>query len=914
MAVVECDPIRSPEHLQEALRYIMKETKTYKDLIHGENCDPATAYDDFSLVKKLHGKEGNILAHHITQNFKIGETDYKTANEIGRRFAEAAFPGYQYVLVTHIDREYMHNHIILNSVHPTTGYKYLSNKESLAELRRISDRLCKENGLSVIEQTEKKPEAVAAVDRAMDKSRNIKEFCENMREQGYIVKVTQKNITLIKAEAEGKSRGTRLDTLAKHYGYHYSKKYIESYFSQLSTASPKEAEQINEELQDRRKKFDDKRKSFIKNVAASDAAKETQGREWKRYERFRLSDGARQIMSLKQSMLHSPSFSSFAVRAFMFLLAYSDKKARNEYKQFFARNKSLPSKMDVVECDKADRKTFGNVSYRRLIEAQGENISIRISPEKISNLYGIKAFYSGTVYNDGYAKITFKKNKENVLEIEKALEIKNIKDYEIEKKSTDAIKKPQFEKSKHFGNITYGRLVLLDNGEKESIWIDEEEQKKLVNAKFLYSGIIYNNGKIKITFCKADQDSLRTLLNIKNMEKRKVKIPRKQSIGNVSYQELKEREGEIKEIRLPADQLHQIRKAKLDFAGYVYDSGFIKIAFEVKNTEKVLEALDITDLSELAIKPFNGVKGSNKEQFGNIAYSDLITSEGENFVCKIPKEAIPLLKPLLKPYSGVLFESGFCKVTFKKSDLDAFQDALEGVANLQKNQITKRKPYKTFGNIPYSELTKSEGENITIRIGADKIPLLCNVQMLYSGILNKDGTAKVTFKKENQRQIEEAFGENIEKITIRRPPEGELYTLFVDKAEKEAIIGEGFYCTAASYGNQFKIAVRSEDLSAITALIGKDAAQVERTHQEAVNNAIYAQLKKEAAQQQIALQYRVVPISVVDALKNAVPKMAVFPKDDNRCNIAILPEDVAKYEIVLEKESREQAQKKDLKV
>ena len=96
-------------------------------------------------------QEGNNLGHHLIQSFAPGEATPEQAHEIGKQLAEEVLQGkYPYVLTTHIDKGHVHNHIIFCAVDMVNQRKYISNKQSYAYIRRTSDRLCKEHGLSVV--------------------------------------------------------------------------------------------------------------------------------------------------------------------------------------------------------------------------------------------------------------------------------------------------------------------------------------------------------------------------------------------------------------------------------------------------------------------------------------------------------------------------------------------------------------------------------------------------------------------------------------------------------------------------------------------------------------------------------------------------------------------------------------------
>ena len=150
MAVTKIKPVKST--LKKALDYIQNPDKTDgKMLVSSFGCSPETADIEFAFTIAQALERGNNLAHHLIQSFEPGEVDYQKAHEIGKQLADAVTKGkYEYVLTTHIDKGHVHNHIIFCSVNFVDHHKYNSNKRSYYGIRNMSDRLCRENGLSVV--------------------------------------------------------------------------------------------------------------------------------------------------------------------------------------------------------------------------------------------------------------------------------------------------------------------------------------------------------------------------------------------------------------------------------------------------------------------------------------------------------------------------------------------------------------------------------------------------------------------------------------------------------------------------------------------------------------------------------------------------------------------------------------------
>lgn len=138
--------------LDKLIRYVINPDKTDEmTLVSGIGCEVKTAYDEMMQVKEQYHQTDGVQAYHIIQSFQPGEIDGETAHELGQQFAEEYLKDYQVVIATHVDKHHVHNHLVLNSVSDKTGKKYHSSPESYyKQIRTISDRLCRENGLSVV--------------------------------------------------------------------------------------------------------------------------------------------------------------------------------------------------------------------------------------------------------------------------------------------------------------------------------------------------------------------------------------------------------------------------------------------------------------------------------------------------------------------------------------------------------------------------------------------------------------------------------------------------------------------------------------------------------------------------------------------------------------------------------------------
>ena len=142
--------------MRGVMLYVMQEKKTAWEggpLVSGINCQPQSVYDDFINTKLLYHKDGGVMFYHMVQSFPKGAAvDPRQAHEAARRLAEY-FDGCEVLVCTHVDREHIHSHCVINSVNFETGKKLHMAKEQLQELMRRNDMICQEMGLPVFEPT-----------------------------------------------------------------------------------------------------------------------------------------------------------------------------------------------------------------------------------------------------------------------------------------------------------------------------------------------------------------------------------------------------------------------------------------------------------------------------------------------------------------------------------------------------------------------------------------------------------------------------------------------------------------------------------------------------------------------------------------------------------------------------------------
>ena len=220
--------------MKSVMRYVSQLSKTLWDgqqLVSGIGCQPETAFDEFLSTKLLHHKDGGVMFYHMVQSFPKGaDVDPRTAHEAARRLAEY-FEGCEVLVCTHVDREHIHSHCIINSVNFETGRKVHIADKQIQELRVCNDQICEELGLPKFQRDEQKHsrgmsnaeyytaskgeswkfELMRVIDECMRYAGNREEFLALLRAEGYDATWTdsRKNITYTTPEGR-KCRDSKL--------------------------------------------------------------------------------------------------------------------------------------------------------------------------------------------------------------------------------------------------------------------------------------------------------------------------------------------------------------------------------------------------------------------------------------------------------------------------------------------------------------------------------------------------------------------------------------------------------------------------------------------------------------------------------------------------------------------------------
>ena len=240
MAIVECIPEKkqTPSAQKGVIDYCMQPSKTVDEdeqvaYVSGYNCVPEMANESFLATQKVFGHEPDgVRFYHYVQSFKVGEDiTPKEAHEIGLELARG-FGNREVLVATHIDREHIHNHLVVCAYDLENGIKLHNNKFFLGELRELSDKICKAHGLEVLEKYDPRTKSsrpgpkeyraamngnswkiqlCVAIDHCMTRAQNKDEFLREMKDLGYDVIWTpeRKYITYILRDEDGTEKRVR---------------------------------------------------------------------------------------------------------------------------------------------------------------------------------------------------------------------------------------------------------------------------------------------------------------------------------------------------------------------------------------------------------------------------------------------------------------------------------------------------------------------------------------------------------------------------------------------------------------------------------------------------------------------------------------------------------------------------------
>ena len=288
--------------MKSVMRYVSQMSKTLWDgqqLVSGIGCQPETAFDEFLSTKLLHHKDGGMMFYHMVQSFPKGANiDPRTAHEAARRLA-GYFEGCEVLVCTHVDREHIHSHCIINSVNFETGKKVHMADEQIQELRVRNDQICEELGLPKFQRDDQRQsrgmsnaeyytadrgeswkfELMRVIDECMRYAGNRDEFLTLLRAEGYDAAWTgsRKNITYITPSGL-KCRDNRLH-IEKYLKenmeaeFEYRTEEITGRTSKTASAVDERSEAVRTQCDGHREKLERDARNAGQAVPAADAVR-----------------------------------------------------------------------------------------------------------------------------------------------------------------------------------------------------------------------------------------------------------------------------------------------------------------------------------------------------------------------------------------------------------------------------------------------------------------------------------------------------------------------------------------------------------------------------------------------------------------------------------------------------------------
>lgn len=389
--------IKTVAGLTEALAYITNPAKIYE--VSRINCSGSNSntLEQFRLLRLAFNQNKGIIAHHFIQSFSPNDNiTPETVHRFGVEYAKLCFPNYQVVVSTHIDKEHLHNHIIVNSCNMITGKKFYDNKESMKNNRVISDKLCRKYGVSVIStQSEFKPidqttmqlalkqkswkiQLLSDLDDAKEKCRSKSEFISFFKSRNYEIRY-EKHITIRKI---GENKAIRVDTLAKQFGNQYTKAELEKAMGYSTNLADTNTNNVN---------LQSKKTCARKNI-----------NEWQRFEFWSFSQKNRyannyRCLKKQYGTNYQPSRFPKGTRKSLLLTLLcvffvSPRKTYREHTNYRLSNRTTAN-TNIIRT----KYRCENIRYGDLISAQGNNFAVKIPADQLGKIIVLPIFYSANV-------------------------------------------------------------------------------------------------------------------------------------------------------------------------------------------------------------------------------------------------------------------------------------------------------------------------------------------------------------------------------------------------------------------------------------------------------------------------------------------------------------------------------------
>ena len=570
--------IKTQTHLAGVLDYTPKEKnneqkeKCYRTSYNlCSKTEPNELLKDWENVRQLNSK-GNILAIHLIQSFSPNDNvTPEKAHKIGLQLIEKCFPNFQVVLSTHIDKEHIHNHFVINSVSPFDSKKFYDNKKTISLIRKESDKLCYQNNLSVIEKdtvTKYAPldqatlnaakrgkswkiELIKDLDKALENCKTKDEFINFFKRNNYEIKYTDNNITIKKL---GEKKGIRVDTLAKSFGLKYSKKNIEIKLNitkkNIPTSPP--ANPANQSS------------GVYYNILAA--------QEWHRYEKkyskkIKFSKKQKRIYFDKVLFAKNPMI--FALRLIKFICL----KSRNKKRKINNYKRNINSFTDY----KNAKKIIGNINYKTIITTPGEAVQIKLFAWQISKLLNSGILLSSKIdLKSGIGITTLKE-----FDLDRAAKALNI--------SVDSLSS----QAKLIRNRKISNELKKSNNQLNYLIVNAEQVEILEEHCIKFVAYPKGNDKYNIAYAPADKDKVLSAIypnRAKNINSDT--FYRRNAAVNKSLKEVSSKTGEKLCYKIVlSNQYKLLRKTALEFAVFRTKDGKYNVVFLEHNKKAVENAL-----------------------------------------------------------------------------------------------------------------------------------------------------------------------------------------------------------------------------------------------------------------------------------------------------------------------------------
>lgn len=570
--------IKTVAGLTEALAYITNPAKIYE--VSRINCSGSNSntLEQFRLLRLAFNQNKGIIAHHFIQSFSPNDNiTPETVHRFGVEYVKQCFPNYQVVVSTHIDKEHLHNHIIVNSCNMITGKKFYDNKESMKNNRDISDKLCRKYGVSVIStQSEFKPidqttmqlalkqkswkiQLLSDLDDAKEKCRSKSEFISFFKSRNYEIRY-EKHITIRKI---GEKKAIRVDTLAKQFGNQYTKAELEKAMGYSTNLADTNTNNVN---------LQSKKTCARKNI-----------NEWQRFESWSFSQKNRyannyRCLKKQYGTNYQPSRFPKGTRKSLLLTLLcvffvSPRKTYREHTNYRLSNRTTAN-TNIIRT----KYRCENIRYGDLISAQGNNFAVKIPADQLGKIIVLPIFYSANVnLETNTAVITVKEyNKEIICQ---ALGYDSKK---IAQQSDKLINSQKYKRLKDYAASSNTKLsyMIVTKIQLELLKMNEIE----------LAAFPKDDGKYNVAFMPDTKERINKILYPSDDSKQESEYERNSRINN-EIKRLAAINGEKPKYRIvTSDLLDNIKQSDIQFA-YFKKGDKYNIVFLRENEIKIDQLL-----------------------------------------------------------------------------------------------------------------------------------------------------------------------------------------------------------------------------------------------------------------------------------------------------------------------------------